>query len=329
MAWRVFYSYSHKDEDLRDRLGTYLAPLKRQEKISEWHDRKIEPGTDWDTEINVKLNSADLILFLVSADFLASEYCFGVEVERAFVRLKRGDVTVVPVLLKPCLWEESRFSELQIIPRDAKPLTSWASIDEALKDVASEIRQMVSEPVPTRPKASGETPESRQFDSSLDLVRGQIRSYANLYERTRQRMRPSNERTQRMEQIFQGMRGIATASYPLLDELAGSPSPGERLAAIAILELFAAERWIPFLVRVIGSEKPFVGYHATNALRFAVGAMESNMHQQLLNAIQEAQAALRIANVGFDTDRQTVLREAERELRETITALAVPGEKYD
>jgi len=78
-------------------------------------------------------------VLLISADFLASEYCFGVEVEKAFARLKRGEVKVVPILLKPCLWEESRFSVLQIIPRDARAITSWASTEEAFKDVAQEI----------------------------------------------------------------------------------------------------------------------------------------------------------------------------------------------
>jgi len=329
MAWQVFYSYSHKDADLCERLRTYLVPLKKKSKISEWYDRKIEPGTNWDTEINAQLDSANLILFLVSADFLASEYCFGVEVEKALERLKRREVKVVPILLKPCLWEESRFSELQIIPRDAKPVTSWASVDEALKSIADDIRMLVSEPQPREPESSAEAPQPHRFDSSLDLVRCQIRSYAKLYERTRQRMRASSERTQRMEQIFQKMYGIATASYPLLDELASSPSPGERLAAVAILQVFAAERWIPFLVRLIGSEKPFVGYHATKALRFAVGAMEATVYPKLLNAIQEGQAALETASVGFDSDRRTVLRTAERELRETIAALAAPMEEHD
>jgi TIR domain len=329
MAWRVFYSYSHKDADLRERLATYLAPLKQQRKISEWHDRRVEPGADWDTEINDELDSADLILLLVSADFLASEYCFGVEVEKALVRLKRGEVKVVPVLLKPCLWEESRFSELQIIPRDARAITSWASVDEALRDVANEIRKIVSEAPPTQPKSSSGAYEPHRFDASLDLVRGQIRSYANLYERTRQRMRASSERTQRMDQIFQKMCGIATASYPLLDELAVSPSPGERLAAVAILQVFAAERSIPFLVRLVAAEKPFVGYHAAKALRFAVGAMDSTVYPQLLSAIQEAQAALDSGGVGFVSDRLTILRAAEEELRKTITALAAPAERHD
>jgi hypothetical protein len=127
MSWRVFYSYSHKDEALRERLGTYLAPLRHQGKIAEWHDRKIEPGTDWDHEISTQLDSADLVLLPVSEDFLASDYCFGVEVEKALARVKAGHAKVVPVLLKPCLWQESRFSELQIIPRDAKPVTTWSS----------------------------------------------------------------------------------------------------------------------------------------------------------------------------------------------------------
>ena len=191
MAWRVFYSYSHKDSELREQLATYLAPLRHQGKISEWHDRKIEPGANWETEISTQIESADLILLLVSADFLASDYCFGVELENALVRLKHGDVKVVPILLRPCLWEESRFSELQIVPRDAKPITDWISVDHALKDVASEIRNLVSEPPPMPRKPAAELSESHRFDVSLDLVRGQIRSYANLYEGTRQRMRPS------------------------------------------------------------------------------------------------------------------------------------------
>jgi hypothetical protein len=329
MAWHVFYSYSHKDTDLCERLRTYLAPLKQNSKISEWYDRRIEPGINWNTEINAQLDSANLILFLVSADFLASDYCFGVEVGKALERLKRSEVKVVPVLLKPCLWEESLFSELQFIPRDAKPVASWASVDEALKEIAAEIRMLASGSPPQKPLVSAEDPRPQRFDPSLDLVRRQIGSYARLYERTRQRMRPSSERTQRMEQIFQKMRSIATASYPLLDELADSPSPGERLAAVAILQLFAAERWIPFLVRLVGSEKPFVGYHATKALHFAVGAMEATVYPQLLKAIQDAQAALQTASVGFDSDRSTVLRAAEKELRETIAALAAPVETQD
>jgi hypothetical protein len=321
-GWRVFYSYSHKDAELRDTLGTYLAPLVQQKKIAEWHDRKVEPGANWETEIRSELESADLILLLVSADFLASEYCFGVEVEKALTRLKRDEVKVVPVLLKPCLWKESRFSELQIIPRDGKAITSWASPEEALTNVADEISKLVSASPPL-PVPAKEQKESYRFDSALDLVRGQVRSYARLYERTRQRLHASHERTSRMEEIFQKMRALATASYPLLDELVISPSPGERLAAVAILQVFNSERSLPFLVKLVGSEKPFVGYHAIKALHFAVGASDPRVYPQLLKAISEAKELLKSAAVGLDSNRRNVLTQAEQELKVNIESVGV------
>ncbi len=327
MAWRVFYSYSHEDETLRKKLGTYLAPLKQQNRIVEWCDRDIEAGANWASEIKQELRTADLILLLVSAEFLASEYCFGVEVEEAMARLKRGEVKVVPVLLKPCMWQESRFSELQIIPRDAKPVISCPSIEQALTDVAEEIRNLVSEPVPSTAQAVT-VAQPRHFDASLELVRAQIRAYAHLYERTRQNMRASPERTRRMEQVFQNMRNLATAAYPLLDELASSPSPGERLAAVAILEVFAAGSCLPFLVKLIGSEKPFVGYHAARALQFAVGSLDPQCYPALERALNDAEQALRSADVGFDTDRQKVLDAARQELRASISALK-GKERYD
>ena len=325
--WKIFYSYSHRDADLREQLATYLAPLRPQ-KIVEWHDRKIEPGGNWETEISGQLDTAHLIVLLVSADFLNSEYCYGIEVERALTRLKRGEVKVVPMLLKPCLWQESRFSELQMIPRDAKPVISWSSREEALAELANEIRMIVSNPPPLASAQGGATDETPRFDASLNLVRSQVHSYARLYERTRQRIRPSSDRTARMEQIFAQMRALATAAYPLLAELAGSPLPGERLAAIAILQVFAHQDTLDFLVRAVGSEKPFVGYHAIRALHFAVGALDAQLHPRLLDSLQRARQQLDSASGDF-ADRQTLLRSAEEQLRATIESLSAPEPNYD
>src|SRR6516225_2808893 len=196
MAWRVFYSYSHADTEARKTLGKYLAPLVPNKIAEDWHDRKIEAGGDWQSEISAHLESANLVLLLVSESFLESDYCFGVEVERALARLKRGEVKVVPILLKPCLWEESKFSLLQIIPRDGKPISESASAAGAYAEVAREIRDLVSA---SPPEAPPEHDQGHNFDSSLGLVRGQVRAYAQLYERIRQRMRGSDERTRRME----------------------------------------------------------------------------------------------------------------------------------
>jgi len=178
---------------------------------------------------------------------------------------------------------------------------------------------LVSVPTPSPPEPAVEHPASHRFDSSLDLVREQMRSYARLYERTRQRMSPSNERTQR----------LATASYPMLEEFTNSPSPGERLGAVAILQLFSSERYISFLVKLVGSEKPFVGYHAAKALHFAVGSSDPHNYPKLLQAIRDAQALVASASVGFDTDRQTLLKAAEQELQATIDSLSVSARTYD
>ena len=132
-----------------------------------------------------------------------------------------------------------------------------------------------------------------------------------------------------MQQIFDKMCNLATASYPLLDELARSPTPGERLAAVAILQVFDADQFLPFLVKLVGSEKPFIGYQATLSLKFAAGALDPSIYPLVLKAIKEAQAALTSASVGFDNDRQGVLRKAEDELQKTIQALAAPTDKYD
>jgi TIR domain/HEAT repeats len=328
MTWRVFYSYSNKDIEFRNQLGTYLAPLRHKGKITDWHDRKIAPGSDWQKEISDQLAGANLVLFLISADFLNSEYCLGVEVQSALRRLQEGTVKVVPILLRECLWQESVFSEIQMVPRGTKPVMSSASIDEAFTEVAKEIRSVIesSSPLPTSSAPDGNDP---RLDLSSDLVRQQIRSYARLYERTRARMRPSSERTLKMEEIAGKMNHIALATYPLLDEFVQSPFPGERLAAVTILQTFSAEKYLGFLIELVGAEKPFVGYHAVKALRFAVDALEPAAYGPLLDALKEAGVRLRKAAVGFDADRQVLLRQAREQLETKMSAITTSVGSFD
>lgn len=331
MSWRIFYSYAHKDDELRKELITFLGPLRQQHKITEWHDRQIDPGALWNKEIKHELSEANLILFLISPEFLDSDYCFGVEVETALDRMKRGEAKVVPILMRPCLWEESRFSALQLLPRDAKAVCSWTSLDEAMRDVAKEISKIVAEEPQVAPP-SAEHPESHKFDSALELVRNQVRCYANIYERTRQRMPASDARTARMDQIMTSMRNMATASYPLLEELAASPSPGERLAAVAILQVFASEPQLPFLVGLVKSEKPFVCYHALKALRFAVNSLDPTSYDALTRSVEEAKGALQQAHpaeVGPGTGRAQMLAGAEQELRANINSISGAARTVD
>ena len=140
----VFYSYSHKDEDLRNALEAHLAPLRRSGLIREWHDRRIIAGQDWDKQISRYLESAELILFLISADFINSNYIFDVEVKRALERQSAGQATVVPVILRPVLWKViPEFSRLQALPENARPVTEWPSADLAFVSICEGIVAVV------------------------------------------------------------------------------------------------------------------------------------------------------------------------------------------
>ena len=139
----VFYSYSHQDEKLRKKLETALANLKNQNLISGWTDRRITAGSEWAGEIDAHLNSARLILLLVSPDFMASNYCYGIEAKRAMERHNAGEALVVPIMLRPTDWQGVDFARLQALPIDAKPVTDWASRDKAFLDIAQGLRKAI------------------------------------------------------------------------------------------------------------------------------------------------------------------------------------------
>ena len=139
----LFISYSHKDEALRKKLGTHLSLLKRNRVIDEWHDRRIGAGEEWAGKIDERLNSAAVILLLVSPDFLASDYCYDIEMTRALQRHDSGDARVIPVILRSVDWRSAPFAKLKALPVDGKPVRAWTDQDEAFTDVARGIREVV------------------------------------------------------------------------------------------------------------------------------------------------------------------------------------------
>jgi len=139
----VFFSYSHKDEALRDQLESHLALLKNQGLIDAWHDRRIVAGDELDEAIFSKLDTADIILLLVSSDFISSWYCYSREMMRAMERHEAGQARIIPVILRYCIWHDAPFGKLMAAPRDGKPITSWPDRDEALADVAREVAKAV------------------------------------------------------------------------------------------------------------------------------------------------------------------------------------------
>ncbi|MDX6694942.1 MAG: hypothetical protein QOF02_2545 [Blastocatellia bacterium] len=144
-AVEIFCSYAHKDEALRDELAEHLSSLKQEGKIKQWHDRMIMPGEDWKGRIDAQLETAHIILLLISSAFTNSDYCQQIEMQRAMERYRAGEARVIPVILRPCDWETLPFNEPQALPKNALPVTEWPNRDSALRDVAKGIRAVVNE----------------------------------------------------------------------------------------------------------------------------------------------------------------------------------------
>ena len=142
-AVEVFYSYSHKDELLRNKLEEHLAGLKRGGQIAEWHDRQIGAGMEWEHEIHAHLESAHLILLLISSSFVASNYCYSIEMRRALERHEAGEAWVIPIILRSVDWMPLEFSKLQALPEGGKPVTEWKNRDKAFVSIARGIRHAV------------------------------------------------------------------------------------------------------------------------------------------------------------------------------------------
>lgn len=137
----VFFSYSHSDEPLRDQLEKHLSALKHQGLIETWHDRRIVVGQVIDDQIDGRLESADIILLLISADFLSSEYCYKREMQRAIERHNKGDAIVIPVILRPCDWLDTPFGKLLATPKDGLAVTKWPNLDDAYLDIVGAIKK--------------------------------------------------------------------------------------------------------------------------------------------------------------------------------------------
>lgn len=142
---KVFYCYARTDQNLREQLEQHLSNLKRLYGFKTWFDRKINPGELWEEAIEEHLNNADLILLLISSDFMASDYCYNKEMQRALERHSNGEARVIPIILRPVHWKNAPFSKLQMLPTDALPVTSWTSFDSAFYDIAVGIESAIED----------------------------------------------------------------------------------------------------------------------------------------------------------------------------------------
>jgi hypothetical protein len=141
---KLFISYSHRDDRYREQLVTHLAGLRRQGVIADWHDQKIVPGTEWRDAIGQNLDAADCVLLLVSSDFLASDFCYSIEMQRALEKHREGRVLVIPVILRAADWQHPPLDGLEALPKNAKPVVEWALRDRAWLSVTEGIRRALA-----------------------------------------------------------------------------------------------------------------------------------------------------------------------------------------
>lgn len=175
----LFFSYSHSDEDLRNELEIHLSTLKRQGVIQTWHDRRIGAGKELDVEIDSNIEIADIILLLVSPYFIASDYCYNVEMQRAMERHSNGEARVIPVILHPCDWQQTPFGKLRATPVDGKPVSKFPNQHDAFLSITKDIRATAEEitgNTKKEPEELKQTPNSGSTVKSVPNLKEKQRS---------------------------------------------------------------------------------------------------------------------------------------------------------
>lgn len=164
---KLFFSYSHRDEDLRNELESHLAPLKREGVIDVWHDRQISPGKHFGSEISKHLEESQIILLLISAYFVESDYCYEAEMTRALELQNDGTARVIPIILHPCDWHSLPFGHLQALPKDGTPISKYPNLHDAFLEVTRGIRAVAQE---FEPKSTKTLTGSARGDGAINVL---------------------------------------------------------------------------------------------------------------------------------------------------------------
>ncbi len=142
---KVFLSYAAKDKEFLNYLLLHLAPIRRANYIDTWSDGEITTGSEWKDEMVEQLHQADIILLVVTANFLASDFHYLQQLETAMKRHEAGEAIVIPIIFEHCVWHYTPFAKLKSLPQNGQPVNAWGNRDEALTHVASAIGKMVEE----------------------------------------------------------------------------------------------------------------------------------------------------------------------------------------
>ena len=161
---KLFICYSHKDESLKNKLVTFLFPLKQIGFIELWEASQLLLGEEITEEILKQINQVDIFLFLVSPDSISSKYINKIELKMAFELKKAKKAIIVPVILRPCNWELLKINKLHVAPVGAKPVTLWENKDQAFHKITLQIEKLVNSIIEKRRELT--KPEERQSSKS-------------------------------------------------------------------------------------------------------------------------------------------------------------------
>jgi len=175
---KLFVSYSRRDSAFLDDFKTHIAGLKRNNLIEEWTDQQIKPGEVWEKTLKRELETADIIIFLVSPDFIASDYIHDVEVDKAIERHNKGELIIVPVIIRSCDFESTKLNIFQALPKNAEPVSKWEDKDEAWLNVVEGIKKIIN--VFEKKTPNKENPTNNETDSlKMKIAGGDIEAALN------------------------------------------------------------------------------------------------------------------------------------------------------
>jgi formylglycine-generating enzyme required for sulfatase activity len=196
---QIFIAYARKDASFLDELRTHFTPLERSGKVKIWYDGKIEPGAVWEQSIKENLHKADVILLLVSADAIASDYFYDKEMTDALARHNSGTARVVPLIVRPCAWQETPLGELQALPRDAMAVTEWANRDAAYANAVNSLTAILNS-IRMERAAAAEQAE-RERNQTAEETRRQREAAAAAAQEAERRKKEQEQAAEKQRQL--------------------------------------------------------------------------------------------------------------------------------